>query len=71
VAKYGRGLNREVVAAVNRGELAEPLTTDTVRQLAASWPSPTPRATTIARRTGSTSGPWDVAVTVCATSTEG
>jgi hypothetical protein len=42
VAKYGRGLNREVVAAVNRGELAEPLTTDTVRQLAAmrGWKPP-------------------------------
>ena len=35
MAKYGRGLNREIVAAVNRGELSEPLTTTSVRQLAA------------------------------------
>ena len=35
MAKYGRGLNREVVAAVNRGELSEPLTTASVRHLAA------------------------------------
>lgn len=35
MAKYGRGLNREIVAAVNRGELAEPLTADSVRRLAA------------------------------------
>ena len=35
MAKYGRGLNREIVAAVNRGELSEPLTTASVRQLAA------------------------------------
>ena len=37
MAKYGRGLNRELVAAVNSGELAEPLTSadvqDFVRRL--------------------------------------
>ena len=35
MTKYGRGLNREIVAAVNRGELSEPLTTASVRELAA------------------------------------
>ena len=35
MAKFGRGLNREIVAAVNRGELNEPLTTASVRRLAA------------------------------------
>ena len=32
--KYARGLNREVVAAINRGELSEPLTVASVRRLA-------------------------------------
>ena len=31
--KYGRGLNREVVAAVNRGAISEPLTVKKVRLL--------------------------------------
>ena len=31
--KYGRGLNREVVAAVNRGSITEPFTVGEVRQL--------------------------------------
>lgn len=34
--KYGRGLNREIVAAVNAGELREPLTVRSVHTLAAS-----------------------------------
>lgn len=34
MAKFGRGLNREIVAAVNRGELREPLTVNSVRRLA-------------------------------------
>ena len=33
MAKYGRGLNREIVGAVNSGELAEPLTRATVQEL--------------------------------------
>ena len=32
--QYERGLNREIVAAVDRGKLSEPLTTDSVRQMA-------------------------------------
>lgn len=32
MAKYERGLNREIVAAVNRGGLNEPLTVATVRE---------------------------------------
>lgn len=32
MAKFGRGLNREIVAAVNIGDLREPLTTASVRQ---------------------------------------
>ena len=31
--KYGRGLNREVVAAVNRGSITEPFTVREVRRL--------------------------------------
>ena len=34
--KYGRGLNREIVGAVNRGVLAEPLTTEKIRTFALS-----------------------------------
>ena len=34
VSKFGRGLNREIVGAVNRGELTEPLTTQAVREFA-------------------------------------
>lgn len=33
MAKYGRGLNRELVGAVNSGELTEPLTTASVQRL--------------------------------------
>ncbi len=43
MAKFGRGVNREVVAAVNTGELREPLTVHSVRYLVAKrgWtPSP-------------------------------
>ncbi len=42
MAKYGRGLNREIVAAVNRGDLTEPLSIASVRQLAAlrGWTPP-------------------------------
>ena len=36
MAKFGRGLNREVVAAVNQGFLAEPLTTKSIRAFIAS-----------------------------------
>jgi hypothetical protein len=40
--KYGRGLNREIVGAVNQGILTEPLTAAKVRQYAESrgWNSP-------------------------------
>ncbi len=31
--KYGRGLNREVVAAVNKGSITEPFTVREVRRL--------------------------------------
>ncbi len=34
MAKYGRGLNREIGAAVNLSELSKPLTTASLRQLA-------------------------------------
>jgi len=34
LSKFGRGLNREIVGAVNRGELAEPLTIEVVREFA-------------------------------------
>lgn len=34
MSKFGRGLNREIVGAVNRGELAEPLTTAAVLEFA-------------------------------------
>lgn len=34
MTKFGRGLNREIVGAVNRGELNEPLTTQAVREFA-------------------------------------
>jgi hypothetical protein len=34
--KFGRGLNREVVAAVNRGLISEPFSVATVRQFAMS-----------------------------------
>jgi len=30
--KYGRGLNREIVASVNSGSLQEPLTVDKIRK---------------------------------------
>jgi hypothetical protein len=33
MAKYGRGLNREVVAAVNNGSIREPFTVEDVRHL--------------------------------------
>jgi hypothetical protein len=33
VTKFGRGLNREIVAAVNTGELLEPLSTASVLDL--------------------------------------
>ncbi len=42
--KYGRGLNRELVGAVNAGEIKEPFSTKDVRKLIAlrKWdPSPT------------------------------
>lgn len=40
MAKFGRGLNREIVAAVNRGELSEPLTVSTIREFVRrrGWP---------------------------------
>lgn len=44
MAKYGRGLNREVVAAINAGFISEPFSVRDVRRLIAakSWkPSPT------------------------------
>lgn len=34
LSKFGRGFNREIVGAVNRGELREPLTTATVLEFA-------------------------------------
>lgn len=39
LTKFGRGLNREIVGAVNRGELREPLTIAAVREfaLARGW----------------------------------
>ena len=33
MAKYGRGLNREIVAAVNSGLISEPFSTDDIRRL--------------------------------------
>jgi hypothetical protein len=33
MAKYGRGLNREIVAAVNNGVILEPFSTIEVRKL--------------------------------------
>jgi hypothetical protein len=33
MAKYGRGLNREVVAAVNAGLITEPFSTKDIRKL--------------------------------------
>lgn len=36
MSKYGRGLNREIVAAVNAGELQEPVCTRDVRELCES-----------------------------------
>ncbi len=33
MAKYGRGLNRELVSAVNRGKISEPFTVKDVRKL--------------------------------------
>lgn len=33
MAKFGRGLNREILAAVNRGELLEPLSVQSVKEL--------------------------------------
>lgn len=40
MTKFGRGLNREVVAAVNRGEIEEPFSVQAVRDLVArrGWP---------------------------------
>jgi hypothetical protein len=40
--KYGRGLNRELVSAVNAGEIKEPFGTEDVRQLIAlkKWDPP-------------------------------
>ena len=42
MGKYGRGLNREIVGAVNRGILVEPLTAEKVRAYAKSngWDIP-------------------------------
>lgn len=34
MSKFGRGLNRKIVGAVNRGELPEPLTTAAVLEFA-------------------------------------
>lgn len=41
-AKYGRGLNREIVAAVNSGTISEPFSIDDVRNLIADrgWEVP-------------------------------
>lgn len=36
MTKFGRGLNREIVAAVNSGELPEPLSIESVRSFVAS-----------------------------------
>lgn len=33
MAKYGRGLNREIVAAVNKGIISEPFSTKDIRNL--------------------------------------
>jgi len=33
LAKYGRGLNREIVAAVNKGIISEPFSTKDIRKL--------------------------------------
>jgi len=33
MAKYGRGLNREIVAAVNAGIISEPFSTKDIRKL--------------------------------------
>jgi len=33
MAKYGRGLNREIVAAVNEGTISEPFSTSDIRKL--------------------------------------
>lgn len=33
MAKYGRGLNREIVAAVNAGLITEPFSTEDIRKL--------------------------------------
>ena len=44
IAKYGRGLNREIVAAVNAGLIREPFSTKDIRKLikAKKWePGPT------------------------------
>jgi len=42
--KYGRGLNRELVSAINAGEIKEPFSTKDVRKLIAlkKW-DPSPR----------------------------
>ena len=42
MADYGRGLPREIVAAVNTGEIQEPLSTKDVRSLVSSrgWQTP-------------------------------
>lgn len=41
-ARYGRGLGRELIAAVNAGEIAEPFGTDELRRLIAKrgWDVP-------------------------------
>ena len=55
MAKYGRGLNREIVAAVNTGELTEPITVESVRRLVRirDWPeSPTENQITVTLSNG-------------------
>jgi hypothetical protein len=56
MAKYGRGLNREMVAAVNSGLISEPFSTKDVRALIhkEGWqPEPTDNYINVALANGS------------------
>lgn len=55
MAKYGRGLNRELVAAVNTGLISEPFSVKDVRKLIEVkgwWPSPPEAYITVALANG-------------------
>ena len=62
MAIYGRGLNREIVAAVNNGEIQELITVDSVRKVVElrGWvPRPTEKhiAVTLANGSSNTHSP--------------